>query len=258
MESQEFKDILKRFSEDKLTVIEKLNLEKWYDAYEAEEFTGFQNEAHASRIKAEMLAFISPEQEKKLFRLPNWRKICSYAAAATVLISVGILFHKPATGPKAIDLPAYVVYTTKAKESKKITLADNSIVHLNPSSELKIAQDFGKKASRIVFMPKGNAFFEVARDPKHPFIVHSSLLTTKVLGTKFSVSNYTDQKGDQAVEVSVSEGKVQVATPQKVLAQLLPGKKISYNLHTNTWKKADFGVLYGQKTTEDALLIYSS
>lgn len=242
MESQEFKKILKRFSENKLTEAEKLNLEKWYTSYDAEEFTGFQDEAHASRIKTEMFAAIAPAQTQKVLRLPNWRKTLLYAAAAVLLIAVGLLFKPAGVGEQTVDLPVYLAYTTSAAESKKITLADGSIVHLNPSSEFKITQDFGKQASRTVFLEKGNAFFEVAKDPEHPFLVHSGLLITKVLGTKFKVSNYMDQKGELAIEVSLSEGKVEVATPQKVLTQLVPGEKINYNLRTNTWKKDDFGL----------------
>ncbi|WP_316751122.1 FecR family protein [Pedobacter gandavensis] len=242
MESQEFKEILKRFSENKLTEAEQLNLEKWYASYDAEEFTGFQDEAHASRIKAEMFVAIGPIQEQKGLRLPNWRKTLPYAAAAVLLIAVGLLFKPMGIGEQIVDLPVYMVYRTNATESKKITLADNSIIHLNPSSEFKIARDFGRQGSRTVFLEKGNAFFEVAKDPEHPFLVHSGLLTTTVLGTKFKVSHYTDQKGDLAIEVSLVEGKVAVATPQKVLTQLVPGKKINYNLRTNTWKQDDFGL----------------
>lgn len=240
MESQEFKNILKRYSENKLSEVEKLKLEKWYDAYDEEEFTGFHNDAQANRIKAEMFAAITPQPE--VIRLPNWRKIFSYAAAVVFMISAGLLFKPVEISKKTRDLPVYTVYKTSATESKKITLVDHSIVHLNPSTEFKVAQDFGHQATRAVFLQKGTAFFEVAKDARHPFLVHSGLLVTKVLGTRFKVSNYTNEKGTQGVEVSVTEGKVQVATQDKILTQLLPGKKIQYNLSTNTWKKVDFGI----------------
>ncbi|MBB2148682.1 FecR family protein [Pedobacter gandavensis] len=242
MESQEFKDILKRFSENKLTSAEKLNLERWYESYDAEEFSGFQDEADANRIKAEMFAVIAPEQETALHRLANWRKIISYAAAAVLLITVGVLFKAKEIGDKTKDLPSYVLYSTKASESKKLTLTDGSIVHLSPSSEFRIAKRFDKQASRTVFLKKGTAFFEVAKDPGRPFLVYSGEIVTKVLGTKFKVSNYTATKGAAAIEVSVTEGKVQVATQKNVLAQLLPGKKLNYNLRSHAWKQADFGL----------------
>lgn len=74
---------------------------------------------------------------------------------------------------------------------------------------------------------KGQAYFEVSRDPLRPFIVRAGPTEVRVIGTKFDV-----RRGDQDVAVVVSEGRVQVlpGTTEPVLEStdliLLPGNAI--------------------------------
>lgn len=244
MEAQEFKNLLKRYSENTLTEAEELQLVKWYDSYESEEFAGFTDEAHASRIKGEMFAVIVPEQKtfrlwKHLFHTPHLNKLLGSAAALILVIAAWMMFGKPAQKSIQSNLVTnYTVFTTRTAERKQLTLADNSIVHLGPSSRLKVAANSSNQKFREVFLEDGQAFFEVSKDLLHPFIVHTGLVSTRVLGTKFKVSN---NSVGRRVEVSLSEGKVQVSNEKKVLADLLPGKKLVYDLQTNTWQKSDFG-----------------
>lgn len=63
-------------------------------------------------------------------------------------------------------------------------------------------------------------------------------MNTRVLGTKFKVSN----NPDRTTEVSVSEGRVKVFTDHKVLATLPAGEKLIFNQDHSTWKKSDFGI----------------
>lgn len=244
MEAQEFKDLLKRYSENTLSEAEELQLKQWYDSYDTEEFTGFTDEAHASRIKTEMFAVIAPEPKKfLLWKHPllvyNLTKILGSAAALALIVSAWVMLKKPVNQSVQKDaVTVYTIFTTKAAERKLLTLADNSIIHLGPSSTLKIAAAYNNQRLREVFLEDGKAFFEVTKDPSHPFIVHTGLVNTRVLGTKFKVSN---NKAGRMIEVSLSEGKVEISNQKKVLANLLPGKKLVYNLHTEAWKKSDFG-----------------
>ncbi|HYH57029.1 MAG TPA: FecR domain-containing protein, partial [Anseongella sp.] len=64
--------------------------------------------------------------------------------------------------------------------------------------------------SREVFL-EGEAFFEIARDSSRPFIIHSSGIQTRVLGTSFNVQAY---KGQKAMRVVVLTGKVEVSAPR--------------------------------------------
>lgn len=86
-----------------------------------------------------------------------------------------------------------------------IVLSDGTKVMLNAGSELKYPVQFiNSEDNRTVFL-NGEAYFEVAKNEEHPFIVETEDLDVKVLGTVFNVTSYTDDFKSYAVLV---EGKV--------------------------------------------------
>ncbi|MAZ28712.1 MAG: hypothetical protein CL868_16745 [Cytophagaceae bacterium] len=87
-----------------------------------------------------------------------------------------------------------------------IELADGSIVHLNSGSVLKYPSSFGENQNREVYL-EGEAFFEVAKNIHKPFIVKTSQLNVRVLGTRFNVSSYVE---DGYTSATLAEGSVAV------------------------------------------------
>jgi transmembrane sensor len=98
--------------------------------------------------------------------------------------------------------------TTKGKQ-RQIALGDGTQVWLNANSELRYPKDFLQKENREVFLD-GEAFFDVSENREKPFIVHTSGLTIKVLGTAFNVKSYAD---DPVVETTLVSGKVTIVSP---------------------------------------------
>lgn len=86
----------------------------------------------------------------------------------------------------------------------KLILSDGSHVVLNAGTKLKYPVNFLKDDNRTVFL-NGEAYFEVAKDPEHPFIVNTEDMDVEVLGTHFNVTSYTD---DQKTYTVLVEGKV--------------------------------------------------
>ena len=86
---------------------------------------------------------------------------------------------------------------------QEMTLSDGSTVKLNTASQLEV--DFDKSHRRIRLL-KGEALFDVAKNPYRPFIVYADDKIVRAIGTAFAV-RWTD--GD--LSVTVSEGKVQFA-----------------------------------------------
>lgn len=86
----------------------------------------------------------------------------------------------------------------------RLVLTDGTHIHLNAESRLSYPVIFNH-LSREVYL-RGEAFFEVAKDEKKPFLVHTSLGDIEVLGTKFNVSTY----GEEQVVVTLEEGSVKV------------------------------------------------
>ncbi|WKL49353.1 DUF4974 domain-containing protein [Flavobacterium pectinovorum] len=103
-----------------------------------------------------------------------------------------------------------VVYNTlKIPYGKrfKLQLSDGTVVNLNSGTTLKYPEQFGVNGKRNVYLT-GEAFFEVAKDKTHPFIVHANKVEVEVLGTKFNVSAYPE---NPTVNSTLIEGSIQMA-----------------------------------------------
>ena len=107
----------------------------------------------------------------------------------------------------------------------QVVLSDGTKVHLNSGSALKFPVKFIKGNKRMVFLT-GEAYFEVSKDKLHPFIVHSNGMDVRVLGTKFNVTSYPE---DKVINTVLVEGSVQVYNrndPQHK-STISPGEKAS-------------------------------
>ncbi|ACU04559.1 FecR family protein [Pedobacter heparinus] len=155
--------------------------------------------------------------------LSNWKWL-STIAAAVLIITFGILNFS-----QILPIKGQLAHT-EVPNSKVISviLADGSKITLNAGSKLSYPKQF-KGRTREVFL-EGEAMFEVARDIKKPFIVHSGNLRTTVLGTSFNIKAY---KGDERIQVTVISGKVNVvetATGRNV--NLVPDERVVFNAKT--------------------------
>ena len=122
--------------------------------------------------------------------------------------------------------------STRSGERKKVKLPDGTIVWLSPSSALGFPDQFNSDFREITL--EGEAFFEVAKDKRHPFIIHSSGIDTKVVGTSFMVSAY--QVRHQST-ITVVTGIVQVSAV-----------KTSGRQHQAITLKPDYRGIFIQKT----------
>lgn len=110
-----------------------------------------------------------------------------------------------------------------------VVLSDNTHVFLNAGTSLKYPVNFIKGQKREVFL-KGEAFFDVAKDVNHPFVVNASELNIKVLGTRFNVSAYPDDLTSNTVLVEGSVALYQEEIhPSKKATMLTPGHLASLN-----------------------------
>jgi transmembrane sensor len=115
----------------------------------------------------------------------------------------------------------------------RVVLADGTAIMLNSSSRLRFPLNFNGP-NREVYL-EGEAYFEVAKNPGRPFIVHTSLTDIKVLGTTFNVSAYDPS----AVTTSLIEGSVSTSSGNKKEFKLKPGMQAIYSLH-NGFSKSTF------------------
>jgi transmembrane sensor len=120
-------------------------------------------------------------------------KLAGIAAAALIGVAVAFVTHQYWESTSII--------TTGASQWHNMTLADGTAVHVDARSKLEIEYT---DAARVVRVHEGSAVFEVAKDPKRPFIARTHLLDAMAVGTRFCVSV------DDAVTTTVAEGVVQV------------------------------------------------
>lgn len=110
--------------------------------------------------------------------------------------------------------------TTAKGETFKVELPDGSSVWLNAASSLTYTTNLASAAIRKVKL-SGEAYFKVAHDQEHPFIVTTLGHDIKVLGTEFNVSSY---ENDDAEITTLVQGKISMNTYRdKVI--LTPGEK---------------------------------
>lgn len=112
--------------------------------------------------------------------------------------------------------------TVPAGQRINIDLPDGSNVWLNANTTIEFPLSFTKE-NRTLFLD-GEAFFDVKRDEKHPFIVHTDRYDIKVLGTKFNIESYSDSEN---FETTLINGKVSLTahsnTDKEII--LLPNQK---------------------------------
>lgn len=107
-----------------------------------------------------------------------------------------------------------------AAKDYSINLSDGTKVWLNAASSLRFPVQFGKEQAREVYL-SGEAYFEVAKNQKQEFIVHTNSADIHVHGTSFNVNVY--DKGRFAT--ALIEGSVSAVTKNQSL-RLKPGQEV--------------------------------
>lgn len=107
-------------------------------------------------------------------------------------------------------------YGTAVGEIRRVPLSDGSMAAINTDTVLDVTM---RPRSRQVKLDKGEAWFQVAKDPQRPFVVESGPVRVRAVGTAFSV-----RRRDGGCEVLVTEGVVEAwsedvgAAPRRVAA----------------------------------------
>lgn len=171
------------------------------------------NRIKGSNENAEDNAMVRP-----MFR---WQWV---AAAILVFIAAGALFYKKIVQPDSMTAEnmLYEIHVPYGK-TQKLKLPDGTRVTLNAGSTFSYPEAFEKNTRDVSLT--GEGFFEVTKNAKKPFLVHTAKLVVKVLGTVFNVKAYNN---DKTVETTLLKGKVQVElknNPEKKII-LLPNEKL--------------------------------
>jgi len=155
-----------------------------------------------------------PPQKKAGKVISGWWKLSVAAASVAAVLLLFIFINRPKT-----------LQFTAQQEPLKFTLDDHSLITLFPGADLLVAADFNKNARTVTL--KGNARFDIAKDPARPFVIHNNGMKVEVLGTSFTIQQRKDFQ-----TVFVHSGKVKASIQgESVIA--VARQKIVRNNKTN-------------------------
>jgi len=178
----------------------------------------------------------------------SWRM---FAAAATIIIilTAGIFLQvvsrKKST--PAEDIVGLAV-TTKYGSRTNMQLPDGSKVWLNSGSTITYDKQFGKDIREVVL--SGEAFFDVVKNADKPFIIHTSSMDIKVLGTQFNVKSYAN---DKLSEASLIHGSIEVSLKRRgsEIILLKPNEKI---VVMNEWPIKDSALILPKNNSTEPII----
>jgi len=145
---------------------------------------------------------------------PFLRRLWPAAAVIILGLTTWLFFKRPPL--KTVDTPAYAEQISSRHLIERINhgdrpdtayLSDGSWIRIAPNSRIAYSSGFDTAAIREVYL-SGEAFFQVAKSPHHPFHVITGEVTTVVLGTSFCIRSF---EKDTTIQVTVRSGKVSVS-----------------------------------------------
>jgi transmembrane sensor len=151
-----------------------------------------------------------------------------YAAVflAAVIISY-TAFYLYSRQKSSLEAHKYEISVPIGSKSE-ISLTDGTKIWLNSGSKLTY-DDYSGAQTREVFL-EGEAFFDVVENKNKPFIVRTTDIYIKVLGTKFNVRSYPD---DNIIEATLVSGIIEIeeinpGKEQKMNITLRPNQKVTF------------------------------
>lgn len=191
-----------------------ISSEKEHLSFEKESIVKNEKKVSKARILAWITASVAVAASLFLFIFRSSQEISQPTEFSMELFS-------EVTSPKQVEQTlsnGYCVVSTPAATTTLVTLSDGTKVMLNANSTLEYPASFDDAEVREVRL-KGEAHFEVTKNPHRPFVVKAGEMQTQVLGTVFDVKAYRKD----APKVTLMEGKVKVSNADTEV-EMRPGQ----------------------------------
>lgn len=172
------------------------------------------------------------EQERK--KKPVVKYIWRSLQVAAMLAMAVFILHKEYNEYHSVHSPEMQTLIVPEGQRACMALADGTKVWLNSNSTLRYsASGFNTKERKVEL--NGEAYFEVATDKAHPFIVQTEKYDIRVLGTTFNVNAY---RNSDLFETSLVEGKVTVYRPNTQTSVMLQPNEMLTEENGKLYKSA--------------------
>ncbi len=173
------------------------------------------------------LTTAAPARAGTAAKARRWVVPAALAASLLLAVVAGMLFY---LRPAGLRLTEQSLSTPIAMHSDGL-LPDGSKVVLGAASRLS---SHFSGARRLVKVERGEAFFDVAKDPQRPFVVEAGDLRVTALGTSFNV-----RRGVERIVVTVEKGVVEVASSSAPPWRAEAGQQVSYSIADGKLATAD-------------------
>ena len=191
-----------------------ISSEEEHLSFEKESIVKNEKKVSKARILAWITASVAVAASLFLFIFRSSQEISQPTEFSMELFS-------EVTSPKQVEQTlsnGYCVISTPAATTTLVTLSDGTRVMLNANSTLEYPVSFSDTEVREVHL-KGEAHFEVTKNPHRPFVVKAGEMQTQVLGTIFDVKAYRKD----APKVTLMQGKVKVSNADTEV-EMRPGQ----------------------------------
>lgn len=191
-----------------------ISSEKEHLSFEKESIVKNEKKVSKARILTWITASVAVAASLFLFIFRSSQEISQPTEFSMELFS-------EVTSPKQVEQTlsdGYCVVSTPAATTTLVTLSDGTKVMLNANSTLEYPASFDDAEVREVRL-KGEAHFEVTKNPHRPFVVKAGEMQTQVLGTIFDVKAYRKD----APKVTLMQGKVKVSNADTEV-EMRPGQ----------------------------------
>ena len=223
----EVSDLLKSMQDrDMQSAFEEISDEIWEESMKYQPYVCDMEHEQYKQEAARLLKKIERRPLRKV-KCMRWVAVC----AVLLMVGIGVPYIQFGRSEKIL----YTEVSTSFGEKKEWVLPDGSVVNMNACTTLKYPEHFDGKERKIEL--NGEAYFQVMRNEKKPFIVRTSDFDVKVLGTSFDVKAYPD---NEIAQISVESGKVEVDLSDAMM-RLVADEQVQINTASNEYvkKKAD-------------------
>ncbi|MFZ0283312.1 MAG: FecR family protein, partial [Bacteroidales bacterium] len=171
---------------------------QFYDLLLEEDFNKKDLDHILYKIHYEINAKQVGKEGKKFAKILDW----SLRIAGIILLPLAILWGVKGYLDGSSGIETWVEIKAPAWTRAQFSLPDGTTGWLNSNSSLKYNGNF--KIDRQVIL-SGEAYFDVFKDSKRPFMVNANEVNVKVLGTRFNMASY---ENESSVEVVLEEGSL--------------------------------------------------